>query len=93
VLLFASLAVIVMLKVLPAVCGLLIVLKMNRARAPGLTVTLLVVPDLPPPLVEIEMPVPAWESVTWPVQIPATNAVVVVGVIVPEDAVKVLVPV
>lgn len=92
-LLFASLAVIVMLKAFPAVCGLLIALKMNRSRAPGLMLNLLLVPDLPPPLVEIEMPVPAWESVTWPVQTPATNAVVVVGVIVPEDTVKVLVPV
>ena len=56
---FASLAVIVMLKAFPAVCGLLIVLKMKRSRAPGLTVILLVVPDFPEPLVEIEMPVPA----------------------------------
>jgi hypothetical protein len=56
---FASLAVIVMLKDFPAVCGLLIVLKMKWSRGPGLTVILLVVPDLPEPLVEIEMPVPA----------------------------------
>ena len=59
VLLFASLAVIVMLKAFPAVCGLLMVLKMKWSRTPGLTVILLVVPDFPDPLVEIEMPTPA----------------------------------
>jgi hypothetical protein len=48
-----------MLKVLLAVCGLLIVLKTKRSRAPGLTVNVLLFPDLPPPLVEIEKPVPA----------------------------------
>jgi hypothetical protein len=59
VLLFTSLAVIVMLNAFPAVCGLPIVLKMKWSRGPGLTVILLVVPDLPEPLVEIEIPVPA----------------------------------
>jgi hypothetical protein len=54
-----SLAVIVMLKALPTVCGLLTVLKMKWSRAATLTVNELLVPDLPPPLVEIEMPVPA----------------------------------
>jgi hypothetical protein len=54
-----SLAVIVMLKALPAVCGLLIVLKTKWSRAAEFTVNVLLVPDLPPPLVEIEMPVPA----------------------------------
>jgi hypothetical protein len=56
---FESLAVIVMLKAEPAVCGLLIVLKTKWSRAAGLTVSVLLVPDLLPPLVEIEMPVPA----------------------------------
>jgi hypothetical protein len=54
-----SLAVIVKVKVLPAVCGLLIVLKMKWSRAAELTVNVLLFPDLPLPLVEIEMPVPA----------------------------------
>lgn len=69
------------------------VLKMKWSRDPGLTVILLVVPDLPEPLVEIEMPDPASESFTCPVQTPATKAVVVVGVMVPVDTVKVLIPV
>jgi hypothetical protein len=54
-----SLAVIVTLKALPAVCGLLTVLKMKWSRAAELTVNVPLFPDLPPPLVEIEMPVPA----------------------------------
>ena len=56
---FESLAVIVILKALPAVCGLLIALKTKWSRAAGLTMSVLLVPDLPLPVVEIEMPVPA----------------------------------
>ena len=56
---FEALAVMVMLKAVPAVCGLLIVLKTKWSRAAGLTVSVLLVPDLPLPLVEIEMRVPA----------------------------------
>ena len=69
------------------------VLKVNWYRGPALTVNVLLVPDSPPPDVDIEMPVPALVSVTEPVQTPAANAPVVVGMMVPEDTVKVLVPV
>jgi hypothetical protein len=53
----------------------------------------LLVPVLLLPLVEIVMPVPALVSVTEPVQTPEVNAVVFVGLMVPEEAVRVLVPV
>jgi hypothetical protein len=52
----------------------------------------LLVPDFEEPDVPIVIPEPGAESVTEPVQAPATNVEVLVGVIVPEDVVKVLVP-
>ena len=55
---FAALAVIVMLNAPPAVRGLLIVLNSKWSRVTTLTVKVLLFPDLPPPLVEIDMPVP-----------------------------------
>ena len=50
---FASWAVIVMLKVLSAVCGSLMVLKVKWSRTFGLTVKVLLIQDWPPPLVEM----------------------------------------
>jgi hypothetical protein len=54
-----SSAVIVTVKALPAVCGVLTVLKTKWSSVAPLTVSELLFPDLPPPVVEIEMPVPA----------------------------------
>jgi hypothetical protein len=51
------------------------------------------VPDFEEPDVLIVSTEPDAESDTEPVQTPATNAEVLVGLIVPEDTVKVLVPV
>jgi hypothetical protein len=56
-------------------------------------VNVLLVPDFEEPVVTIVIPEPDVESVTEPVQTPAANAPVLVGLIVPEDTVKVLVPV
>jgi hypothetical protein len=53
----------------------------------------LLVPDFEEPDVPIVVPEPDADSVTEPVQTPATNAEVLMGLIVPEDTVKVLVPV
>lgn len=64
----------------------------SPSLAPWFTVKVLLVPDLDEPDVLIES-VPADVSVTDPVQTPDTNAVVLVGLIVPADAVRVLVPV
>ena len=83
----------VMLKAVPAVCGLLIVLNVKWLIAPVLTVNVLLVPDTPPPDVDIEMLVPAVVSVTEPVQTPAANVPVVAVLMVPVDTVKVFVPV
>ena len=70
------------------------VAKMNLLMDPELTVNVLLVPECPlPSFVEIEMPEPALESVTEPVHTPATNAPVLVGLIVPAEADKVFVPV
>jgi hypothetical protein len=82
-----------MLKAVPAVCGLLTVLKTKLAKAPALTVNELLVPDMLLPVVEIVIPVPDLVSVTEPVQTPAVNALVLVGLMVPEDTVRVFVPV
>jgi hypothetical protein len=61
-------------------------------RTPGLTVIALLVPDLQPPEVLIDILVPADVRVTDPVQTPDVKAVVLVGLMVPADAVRVLVP-
>jgi hypothetical protein len=82
-----------MLKALPAVCGLLMVLKTKWSRAAEFTVNELLVPDFEDPDVLIVIPGLDAERVTEPVQTPDENAVVLVGLIVPEDTVKVLVPV
>jgi hypothetical protein len=87
-----SLAVMVMLKEAPAVCEP-ILLKTKWSRAPALTVKELLTPDFEEPEVPIVIPKPDPESVTEPAQTPAANAEVLVGLIVPEDTVKVLVPV
>jgi hypothetical protein len=83
----------VMLKAVPAVCGLLIELKTKWSRAPALTVNELLVADFEEPVVPIVISEPDAESDTEPVQPPSTNGVVLVGLMVPEDTVKVLVPV
>jgi hypothetical protein len=88
----ASLAVIVMLKAMPAVF-VSILLKTKWSRAPALTVNKLLVPDFEEPDVPIVVPELDAESETDPVQTPATNAEVPVGLIVPEAAVIVLVAV
>ena len=43
----------------------------------------LLVPDFALPLVEMDIPEPDWDSVMVPVQTPAVNAVVLVGLMVP----------
>ena len=63
VLLFASCAVIVMLKAVPAVCGLLIGAMPNFAKAPGSTVNALLVP-LAAPFVAVMVKLPVFEMVT-----------------------------
>jgi hypothetical protein len=81
-----------MMKAVPAVC-VSILLKMKWSRAPALTIKELLIPDFEEPDVPIVIPEPDEESDTEPVQTPATNAEVLVWLIVPEDVVKVLVPV
>jgi len=61
---FEALAVIVMLKAEPAVCGLLMALKTKWSRATALTVNVLLVPDFEDPAVLIEIPEPDAESDT-----------------------------
>jgi hypothetical protein len=82
-----------MLKAEPAVCGLLIVLKTKWSRETTLTVNELLVPDFEDPEVLIVIPGLDAERVTEPVQTPDENVPVLVGLMVPEDTVKVLVPV
>jgi hypothetical protein len=82
----------VMLKAVPAVC-VPILLKLKWSRVPAFTVNELLVPDFEDPDVLSEIPEPDEESVTEPVQTPATNAEVIVGLIVPDDTVRVFVPV
>jgi hypothetical protein len=82
----------VMMKAVAAVC-VPIVLKTKWSRAPELTVNELLVPDFEEPDVPTVIPEPDAESETEPVQTPAANAEVLVGLIVPEDTVRVLVPV
>ena len=88
----ASLAVTVMPKALPTVC-VPILLKIKWSRAPALTLNELLVPVFEEPDVPIVVPELDAKSETDPVQTPPTNAEVLIGVIVPEDAVRVLVPV
>ena len=90
---FEALAVTVMLNAEPAVWGLLTALKTKWSRETALTVNELLVPDFEEPEVPIDIAEPDAERVTEPVQTPATNADVLVGLIVPDDTVKVLVPV
>ena len=59
----------------------------------GFTVNELLVPVFPESEVVVIVTEFAWLRVTWPVQIPAVNAPVLAGLIVPEDADKVFVPV
>jgi hypothetical protein len=68
-------------------------LEMKWSRAPALTLNKLLVPDFEEPDVPIVVPEIDAESETDPVQTPPTNAEVLMGLIVPEDAVRVLVPV
>jgi hypothetical protein len=82
----------VMLNAVPDVC-VPIMLKMKWSRAPALTLNKLLVPDFEEPDVPIVVPEIDAESETDPVQTPPTNAEVLMGLIVPEDAVRVLVPV
>ena len=57
------------------------------------TVKAPLVPDLDEPEVLIDLPEPADVSVTDPVQTPDVKAVVLDGLMLPVDAVRVLVPV
>jgi hypothetical protein len=79
-------------KALPTVC-VPILLKIKWSRAPALTLNELLVPVFEEPDVPIVVPELDAKSETDPVQTPPTNAEVLIGVIVPEDAVRVLVPV
>jgi hypothetical protein len=88
---FASLAEMVMLNAVPAVC-VPILLKTKWSRVPALTLNKLLVPEFEEPNVLIVVPELDAESETEPVQTPPTNAEVLTGLIVPEDAVRVLVP-
>src|SRR5665647_909476 len=81
-----------MLKTEPAVCGLLTVLKVNLLRAPELTMKLLLVPDMPEPVVKSVTPELAPVNVTEPVQTPFEKTPVIVGLIVPFETFKVLDP-
>jgi len=81
-----------MLKPELAVCGLLTVLKVKRLRGPGLTLKLLLVPVIPEPVVKRVTPELAPVTITEPVQTPFEKAPVLVGLIVPVETFKVLVP-
>jgi hypothetical protein len=81
-----------MLKPEPAVCGLLTVLKVKWLRVPELTVKLLLVPVMPEPVVKSVTPELAPVTITEPVQTPFEKAPVLVGLIVPIETFKVLVP-
>jgi hypothetical protein len=70
----------------------LIVLKVKLLRAPGLTTKLLLVPDMPEPVVKSVTPEPAPVTVTKPVQTPLEKLPVLDGLIVPVETFKVLVP-
>lgn len=59
----------------------------------ALTLNVPLIPFLSPPVVEIVAPVPAVPTTTEPVQTPAVKAVVLVGLIVPKEYVRVFVPV
>ena len=73
-------------------CGLLIVPNTNLLTDAGLTVNLLLVPVALPDVAVI-VPRAAVSIVTVPVQTPAVNAVVVVGLMVPMVDDRVAVPV
>jgi hypothetical protein len=81
-----------MLKPEPAICELLTVLKVKWLRAPELTVKLLLVPVMPEPVVKSVTPESAPVTITEPVQTPFEKAPVLVGLIVPFETFKVLVP-
>jgi hypothetical protein len=61
-------------------------------RTPGLTVKMALVPDMPEPDVKSVTPEPAPVTVTEPVQTPLEKTPVLVGLIVPVETFKVLVP-
>jgi hypothetical protein len=81
-----------MLKTEPAVWGLLIVVKVKLLRAPGSTAKILLVPEIPEPVVESVTPEPAPVTVAEPAQTPLENTPVLIGLIVPVETFKVLVP-
>ena len=68
-------------------------LKVKWSSAPGPTLKGLLVPTLPLPLVDMEMPLAIPVIVTEPVQTPPVKEGVVEGLIVPDDTVRELVPV
>jgi hypothetical protein len=90
---FEALAVIVILKAEPAVCGLLTAFKTKWSRASELTVNELLVPDFEEPEVPTVIPEPDTESDTEPVHMPDENAPVLVGLMFPKETDRVLVPV
>jgi hypothetical protein len=61
-------------------------------RAPELTVKMLLVPDIPEPVVKSVTPESAPVNVTEPPQTPLENTPVTLGLIVPVETFKVLVP-
>ena len=67
--------------------------KLKWSGTAASTLKLLLVPDRPDPEVVIVMPLPDLVTLRLPVQDPFEKAVVVVGVIVPVETVKVFVPV
>jgi hypothetical protein len=64
----------------------------NLLRAPGLIVKLLLVPDMPEPVVKSVTPEPALVTITEPDQTPLEKTPVIIGLIVPVETFKELIP-
>ena len=85
VLLYVSCAVMVMLKAVPAVCGLPIVLKAKREREAGLTLKVPLVPVVLPSVAVMVAPEPDLVTVTETVLVPLEKEPLEVGLIVPRE--------
>ncbi len=89
---YASWAVTVMLKAIPAICGLPTGAIIKRFKAAAVTVNELLVPNLLAPDVERVIPAPDLVMATLPVQMPLVNAAVLVGLIVPVESLRLFMP-